>query len=145
MFIMKNRLNSFNIYRVVTLSAFFLFVSLLTIETGYAQTYTINYGSLGQTLPPELWYNGNVVLENKDTINGLINYGIEDCVQVMRDGRSEIFPAAKALYFRISDAVAKRSRTFYPMPFTKQGQPITTIFFELISNGKMTMGSGATF
>ena len=100
----------------------------------FIQTY-----ALSQTLAPDLWYKGKVVLENKDTINGLIKYDMLDLLQVTRNGRLEIFPAEKVVFFEIFDPTAKRSRQFYAMPFIKKGLFRKPIFFELISNGKITL------
>jgi hypothetical protein len=105
----------------------------------YLLVLSIQTYSLSQTLAPDLWYNGKVVLENKDTLHGLIKYDMLDLLQVTRNSRSEIFPAEKIVYFEIFDPAAKRSRQFYSMPFIKKGHFKKPVFFELISNGKITL------
>ncbi len=94
--------------------------------------------SIGQTLAPDLWYEGEVILENKDTVKGLIKYD-QDLLQVTRNNHSEIFPAEKVLYFDIFDQTVKSFRRFYSFPFSTKGGYKKPIFFELLSKGKLTL------
>lgn len=95
-----------------------------------------------QTWPFELWHDGKVVLLQGDTLKGLVKYDLsQDLVQVATgDGKSaDAFTARKVLFFEIYDASVSRYRQFYTLPFATVGGYKAPVFFELLSEGKMTL------
>ncbi|MBY0433452.1 MAG: hypothetical protein K2U26_05020 [Cyclobacteriaceae bacterium] len=93
-----------------------------------------------QQFPFELWHEGKIVLESGDTLRGNVKYDLQqDLLQLDQDNRLESFTARKVLFFEIFDKTVKRYRQFYSLPFTTSGQYRAPVFFELLSEGKMTL------
>ncbi|GHM98677.1 hypothetical protein WSM22_01670 [Cytophagales bacterium WSM2-2] len=103
---------------------------LLVLLPGLANAQTFSY---------ELWHDGKVVLETGDTIRGNIKYDLQDMLQVKHDNRLESFSARKAVFYEIFDAVYKRYRHFYSLPFAVTGAYKTPTFFEVLTEGKITV------
>jgi hypothetical protein len=88
----------------------------------------------------EMWHEGKVVLENGDTLKGTVRYNLQtDLVQLQMGNRLENFSARKAVFFEIFDGTVKRYRQFYSLPFAAAGEYKTTLFFELLEEGKLTV------
>jgi hypothetical protein len=88
----------------------------------------------------ELWHEGKIVLESSDTINGLVKYDMQnDLLQVKAKNKLESFAARKVLFFEIFDTTVKRYRQFYSLPYSQNNTYKTPVFFELLSEGKLTL------
>jgi hypothetical protein len=88
----------------------------------------------------ELWHEGKVILETGDTIKGLVKYDIQsDLLQVKRNDQLETYTSRKVLTFEIFDALAKRYRQFYSLPYSPNNTYKTPVFFELLCEGKITV------
>jgi len=94
--------------------------------------------SFGQAFPFELWHEGKVVLESGDTITGSIKYDLQDLLQVRHQNKMESFSARKVLLFEIFDQGYKRYRTFYSLPYSPNGGYKSPVFFEVLTEGKIT-------
>ena len=92
-----------------------------------------------QTFPFELWHDGKVVLESGDTIKGSVKYDLQDLLQVRHQNRMESFSARKVLFFEIFDQGYKRFRTFYSLPYASNGGYKSPVFFEVLTEGKITV------
>lgn len=104
---------------------FFIFF----VVTAYAQQF-----------PSDLWHEGKIVLEEGDTLRGNIKYDLQsDLLQYEKASTLESFTARKVLFFEIFDKTSKRYRQFYSLPYTTSGQYKAPVFFELISEGKITL------
>ena len=102
----------------------------------------ISAGSVSaQQWPFEYWHEGKIVLETGDTLKGLVKYDLQqDLVQFNdRQEKIEAFTARKVLYFEIFDVSVNRYRDFYTLPYAASGSYRTPVFFELLSEGKMTL------
>jgi hypothetical protein len=99
--------------------------------------FSIN--SIAQIFPFDLWNDGKVVLETGDTIRGLVKYDLQDLLQVKHDSRLESFSARKVVFFEIFDQTYKRYRNFYSLPYSPSGGYKTPIFFEALTEGKITV------
>jgi len=95
--------------------------------------------SIAQTFPFDLWHDGKVVLEGGDTIQGSIKYDLQDLLQVRHQNRMESFSARKVLLFEIFDQGYKRYRTFYSLPYSSNGGYKSPVFFEVLTEGKITV------
>jgi len=100
---------------------------------------SLSTSSLAQVFPFDLWHDGKLVLESGDTIKGTIKYDLQDLLQVKHNGRLESFSARKVVFFEIFDQSYKRYRTFYSLPFSPTGGYKTPIFFEVLTEGKITV------
>ncbi len=93
-----------------------------------------------QQFPSDLWHEGKIVLEEGDTLRGNVKYDLQnDLLQFEKGGGLESFTARKVLFFEIFDKTVKRYRQFYSLPYTTSGQYKAPVFFELVSEGKMTL------
>src|SRR5262245_58620833 len=96
--------------------------------------------AFSQQFPSELWHEGKIVLEEGDTLRGNIKYNMQsDLLQLEIDNKLESFTARKVVYFEIFDTTIKRYRHFYSLPYTTSGEYRAPVFFELLSEGKMTL------
>ncbi len=95
--------------------------------------------SFAQTFPFDVWHDGKVVLDGGDTIRGSIKYDLQDLLQVRHQNRMESFSARKVLLFEIFDQGYKRYRTFYSLPYSSNGGYKSPIFFEVLTEGKITV------
>jgi hypothetical protein len=99
----------------------------------------ISISSFAQIFPFDLWHDGKVVLESGDTIRGSVKYDLQDLLQVRHDNKLESFSARKAVFFEIFDQSYKRYRNFYSLPFSSSGGYKTPVFFEALTEGKITV------
>lgn len=93
-----------------------------------------------QRFPSDFWHEGKMVLEDGDTLRGNIKYDLQnDLLQLESNNRLESFTARKVLFFEIFDKTIKHYRQFYSLPYTTSGQYKAPVFFELLSEGKITL------
>jgi hypothetical protein len=93
-----------------------------------------------QQWPFEYWHDGKAVLESGDTLRGKIKYEIDkDLIQVDVNGTLQSLTSRKVIYYEIFEAVTGRYRQFYSIPFSLTGGYKTPTFFELLSEGKLTL------
>ena len=95
----------------------------------------------GQAWPSELWHDGRLVLDGGDTLKGKIKYDLkQDLLQYnVPNQRTDAFSARKVVFFEIFDETVRRYRQFYALPYTNQAQYRTPVFFELLTEGKLTL------
>jgi predicted glycosyltransferase involved in capsule biosynthesis len=89
----------------------------------------------------ELWHDGKIVLNEGDTLKGLVKYDMQqDLVQFsLNEKKAEVYTARKVLYFEIFDNTIHKYRRFFTLPFSVNAGYRTQIFFELLEEGKMTL------
>jgi hypothetical protein len=108
----------------------FLFLTLLSIgASAYAQDFSFDY-----------WHTGYLIIEGGDTLKGQIKYNLQtDLIQFQHESRVETFTARKVVFFEIFDALSKDYRHFYSLPFASTGGYRAPTFFELLTEGKLTL------
>ncbi|HRI80198.1 MAG TPA: hypothetical protein PLR06_11750 [Cyclobacteriaceae bacterium] len=118
-----------------------IFMLTMTISAAFPQLYPYNSSSGGNyTFPSEMWHEGKLILESGDTLRGNIKYDLQnDILQYEWSGKLETFSARKVLFFEIFDKTVKRYRPFYSLPYATPGGYKATVFFELLSEGKITL------
>lgn len=89
----------------------------------------------------ELWHEGRVVLETGDTLRGQVKYDLQqDLIQFTdKKGTIETYTARKVLFCEIFDKTEGQYRQFYSLPYSTASGYRTPVFFELISEGKLTV------
>jgi len=97
------------------------------------------YLSVGQTLSPDLWHAGKVVLDSGDTLQGLVKYDPHDLLQVKHQNQLESFSPKKVTAFEIFDQSCKQKRIFYSLPYALGGDYKSPVFFEVMSQGRITL------
>lgn len=107
----------------------FLFLILVLVSTVQAQQFAFEY-----------WHAGKAVLDSGDTLRGNIKYDMQsDILQIQIENKLESFTARKILFFEIFDGTVKRYRNFYSLPYSAAGQYKVPIFFELMTEGDVTL------
>ena len=96
---------------------------------------------VGQPWPSELWHDGKLVLDSGDTLKGQIKYDLkQDLIQYnVPNQRTDAFSSRKVVYFEIFDETVNPYRQFFALPYTNQAQYRTPVFFELLTEGKLTL------
>ncbi|MBS1542112.1 MAG: hypothetical protein JST14_00630 [Bacteroidetes bacterium] len=98
------------------------------------------FSASGQRFPSEYWHEGKAVLEEGDTLRGNIKYDLQsDLIQLDQNNKLESFSARKVVYFEIFDKLSRRYRQFYSLPYATSGAYKAPVFFELLSEGKITL------
>ncbi len=90
----------------------------------------------------ELWHEGRVVTTDGDTLKGLIKYDLQtDIIQFNQPNtnRAEAFAPRKVLFFEIFDASMRQYRMFFSLPYSPAGTYGALSFFELLTEGKITL------
>jgi hypothetical protein len=88
----------------------------------------------------EFWHNGYLILEGGDTLKGQLKYNLQsDLLQLRTDSHLETYTARKVVFFEIFDAVTKNYRKFYSLPYASNNSYKAPVFFELLTEGKMTL------
>ena len=96
--------------------------------------------AFGQKFPFEFWHEGKIVLETGDTLKGSIKYDLQsDLLQFLQEGKLDSYTARKVTFFEIFDQTTKRYRQFYSIPYTTSAAYKAPVFFELLTEGKMTL------
>jgi hypothetical protein len=98
-------------------------------------------GLRAQQWPFELWHEGKIVLVTGDTLKGNVKYDLQqDLIQFeKKDDQPEVFTPRKVLFFEIFDRTANRYRIFYALPYHATQAYRTSVFFELLEEGKLTL------
>lgn len=101
---------------------------------------SISATALSQDFSFEYWHSGYLIVEGGDTLKGQIKYNLQtDLIQYQNASRVETFTARKVVFFEIFDALSKDYRRFYSLPYASSGGYRAPTFFELLTEGKMTL------
>lgn len=100
----------------------------------------IGVAARAQDFSFEQWHTGYLIVEGGDTLKGSIKYNMQtDLVQLQHENRVETYTARKVVFFEIFDVISKDYRRFYSLPFASTGGYRAPTFFELLTEGKMTL------
>ena len=115
--------------------------STIFVATFLASLFSGGLSLSAQEWSFELWHDGKIVLEDGDTLVGLVKYDQQQDLVQFNNAKdvTNIFTARKVLYFEIFDAKAKRYRKFFALPYSTAGQYKAPLFFELLAEGKLTL------
>lgn len=93
-----------------------------------------------QDFPFEFWHEGKAVLTSGDTVRGKIKYDPQnDIIQVELANRFESYTSRKVVFYEIFDQKLNNYRQFVALPFSANGGYKTPVFFELLTEGKITL------
>lgn len=102
--------------------------------------FFISTASGAQQFPFEFWHEGKALLETGDTLRGKIKYDPQnDLIQMERNGKYETLTSRKVIYYEIFDAQLNNYRQFFALPYSPSGGYKIPSFFELLSEGKITL------
>ena len=100
----------------------------------------VGYALHAQQYAFEFWHEGKIVLESGDTLKGNVKYDMQsDLLQIEINKRYDSYTARKVLFFEIFDQTVKNYRQFYSLPYSVGGSYKAPIFFELLTEGKITL------
>jgi len=100
----------------------------------------IGFAANAQDFSFEHWHSGYLILEGGDTLKGQVKYNLQtDLVQLQYNNQLETFTARKVVFFEIFDALLKDYRRFYSLPYSSTNSYKAPVFFELLTEGKMTL------
>ena len=118
---------------ILTQAKFFLTIAALLIF--------IDQKVLAQDWPSEMWHEGKIVLLEGDTLKGAVKYDLQQDLVQFTPSAAQItaYTARKVLFFEIFDQTVRRYRQFFALPYTTQSRYRAPIFFELLTEGKLTL------
>jgi hypothetical protein len=79
------------------------------------------------------------MLSTGDTLRGLLKYDLDDVLHLKNRGQEEILAPQKVLGFEFFDYSYKRNRIFYALPYSASGGRKNPIFFEVLTQGKISL------
>lgn len=94
-----------------------------------------------QQFPSEFWHDGKIIIDTGDTLRGQIKYDLQtDVIQYNNQkGVVEAFTARKVLFCEIFDNTVGQYRQFYSLKYNATSGYRTPVFFELLTDGKVTL------
>ncbi len=112
-------------------------LKLLMVVCLFLASYTVS----AQQWPFEFWHEGRIVLLEGDTLKGKIKYDLQqDLVQyIISNEQATVYTARKVIFFEIFDETVHRYRQFFALPYSATPSYRTTVFFELMVEGKLTL------
>lgn len=92
-------------------------------------------------LPNEMWHPGRVVIQPNDTLKGKVQYDFKTNTVLVDLGNGIIktFSSQKVLYFDFNCQYFNRYRYFYVIPYSLRGAYKVPVFFEILSEGPLTL------
>jgi hypothetical protein len=97
-------------------------------------------GLEAQQLSRDFWHDGEVNLFSGETLKGKLRYDLEnDNIQLQYGGTIKSYSAFQVESFQFFDEIMKMPRSFYALPYTKSGDYETPTFFELFTEGFLTL------
>ncbi len=108
----------------------FIFILQITVNTVFAQNFSKEY-----------WHKGEVYLLTEESIKGSIRYDLDQNNITIRtpDNKLRSYNASQVEQFWIEDELQKRVRYFYSLPQITKDDYRVLYFFELLTEGKITL------
>jgi hypothetical protein len=94
----------------------------------------------GQQMSRDFWHDGEVNLFSGETLKGKLKYDLDtDNLQLQFNGTIKSFSAYQVESFQFFDEVLKVPRSFYALPYKKMSNYESPVFFELFTEGFLTL------
>lgn len=101
---------------------------MLILSTAWAQSFS-----------SEVFHEGFLVTDEKDTIKGQLKYDMEaNIVSIIIKGKIKTFSSHNIFYFEINDKILNTYRQFYSIPYAVNYGYKTSILFELLYEGALS-------
>ncbi|PIY07536.1 MAG: hypothetical protein COZ18_16935 [Flexibacter sp. CG_4_10_14_3_um_filter_32_15] len=96
---------------------------------------------MAQNFSKEYWHKGEVYLFTEESIKGSIRYDLDQNNITIRtpDNKLRSYNASQVEQFWIEDELQKRVRYFYALPQVTKDDYRVLYFFELLTEGKITL------
>jgi hypothetical protein len=97
--------------------------------------------AIAQNFSKEYWHKGEVYLFTEETVKGSIRYDLDQNNITIRtlDNKLQSYNASQVEQFWIDDELQKRVRYFYALPQITKDDYRVLYFFELLTEGKITL------
>ena len=100
----------------------------------------IHGGVNAQQLSRDFWHDGEINLFSGEVLKGKLRYDLEnDNIQLQYAGTLKSFSAYQVESFEFFDEIMKTPRIFYALPYAKRENYETPVFFELYSEGALSL------
>jgi hypothetical protein len=100
-------------------------------------SYSIVYG---QEFSSDLFHEGFLVTNKKDTLRGALKYDMQqNIVHMIDQGKIKTYSSQKIFYFEIFDVTVDNYRQFYAMPYKVGMSYKIPILFELQYEGPLSL------
>lgn len=94
----------------------------------------------GQEFASDLFHEGFLVTNNKDTLRGALKYDMQqNIVHMIDQGKIKTYSSQKIFYFEIFDVTVDNYRQFYSLPFKVSMGYKIPILFELQYEGPLSL------
>ncbi len=94
----------------------------------------------GQKFSKDYWHNGEVDLASGETVNGKIRYNLDDDqIQVLIQNTVKSYTPQRVKAFQFVDELEGVNRYFFSLPFQDQENYTRYQFFELLSEGPVSL------
>ena len=91
---------------------------------------------LGQNnFPSQMWYKGNIYGTDGKTYSGLVKYDLENNLVQLQTETISTFTASIVSHFEIHNKSNDGIRSFYSLPYSRNGDNETLVFFEVLTEG----------
>lgn len=102
--------------------------------------FYLNFSLFSQKFPSELWHEGWLVTNDKDTLKGNLKYDFESqLIQVEIDSKIKAFSNRNIFYFEIYDKTIEDYRQFYSLMYEVNYNYNVPILFEVLIEGKLSL------
>ena len=86
--------------------------------------------------PSQLWHKGNIYDTDGQTYAGLVKYDLENNLVQLKNETISTFAASNVSHFEIHNETNEGLRTFYSLPYSINANNETSVFFEVLTEGK---------
>ena len=96
--------------------------------------------SWAQRFPSDEWYQGETTLSSGEEVKGQIKYDLElETIQVELNGKINTYNASQVVFFSIKPNEERPNRLFYSLPFRNETGYARPKFFEVITQGEVSL------
>ena len=102
--------------------------------------FHLSFSLLSQKFPSELWHEGWLVTNDKDTLKGNLKYDFEaQLIQIKIDDKIKAYSNRNIYYFEIYDKTIEDYRQFYSLMYEVNYNYKIPILFEVLIEGELSL------
>lgn len=100
----------------------------------------IPFHGMAQDFSANVWHSGIIDLTSGESVTGQLKYNLKDeQVLLVVNNQVRAYPVNKVESFQIKDALSDQARIFFSIPHTLNNNYNRNHFFELLSEGQMSL------
>lgn len=85
--------------------------------------------------PSQIWHKGSIYGTDGQTYTGFVKYHLENNLVQLQTETISTFTASNVSHFEIHNQTNDGIRSFYSLPFSRNGDTETLVFFEFLTEG----------